>query len=426
MLFTAVIITLPSFTFSAGLDASNLSQIKALMDQYAILKNQLVTVRGEINGLIRQGLVEGTTDDDVKEIQTLLATDPAIYPEGMTTGYYGPLTKEAIKRFQIRHNLEVSGKIDEETRLMMEEYLHEAPNGNIPPGLLKSPGIAKKVEERISVACDETPLGGTPNAMSPLCQRLTAPQNPNETTERCVGGSNSRCIPPQSMESAEKAIAEAVTSIDETSAILDGGSGEIDKAEELIMGARTILDEAKKSFNGKLYTVAETLAIKAKKQAEDAGKLIKKGQFDVQVTPARGTGGSVKTSVTFLWKDEMYTVTSNSTRPNDVYRKIATKINTSTSRLDSDLKKEVSSALTELNTEKKSATDAIQNAKDKISDVRKAIPNSTRFAEERAMLTEANGYLTKAGTEFSAGKYESAKELAQEAFDTASEIEDLI
>ena len=53
----------------------------------------------------------GMKNADVKRLQTLLATDPALYPEGITSGYFGSLTKAAIGRFQMKYSL-VSSKSD--------------------------------------------------------------------------------------------------------------------------------------------------------------------------------------------------------------------------------------------------------------------------------------------------------------------------
>ena len=42
----------------------------------------------------------GDRGSEVTELQTYLATDVAIYPEGLVTGYFGQLTKAAVERFQ--------------------------------------------------------------------------------------------------------------------------------------------------------------------------------------------------------------------------------------------------------------------------------------------------------------------------------------
>jgi len=105
--------------------------------------------------------------DDVKRLQEILATDPTIYPEGRVTGYYGPLTREALRRLQARHQLNPTGQIDEETRILLESYLKERFGEEVPVGLLRAPGIAKKVEDRLISECDKTG-----RSLGPLCKRI--------------------------------------------------------------------------------------------------------------------------------------------------------------------------------------------------------------------------------------------------------------
>lgn len=145
-----------------------LERIKSLMAQLEELQRQLATVRGEVKATLKDGIPEGTSSEDVRKIQELLATDPAIYPEGKVTGYYGPLTKEALKRFQKRHELTVTGSVDKDTRDLLEEYLHEGFGGTIPPGLLRAPGMTKKVEDRLKLGCEKGEHG---HGMGPLCKR---------------------------------------------------------------------------------------------------------------------------------------------------------------------------------------------------------------------------------------------------------------
>lgn len=146
-----------------------LEQIKVLMAKLEDLQKQLATIRGEVKSVLKDGLSEGMTDADIAKLQELLATDPTIYPEGKKTGYFGPLTKEAVKRFQARHGLEVTGKVDGETHDMLEEYLHEGFGDKIPAGLLHAPGIAKKIEARMLLGCDKREKDG--HGMGPLCKK---------------------------------------------------------------------------------------------------------------------------------------------------------------------------------------------------------------------------------------------------------------
>ncbi len=58
---------------------------------------------------ISRNLGIGATGEDVKRLQTFLAIDPAIYPEARASGYYGPLTEAAVKRFQCKNKIVCDG-----------------------------------------------------------------------------------------------------------------------------------------------------------------------------------------------------------------------------------------------------------------------------------------------------------------------------
>lgn len=47
----------------------------------------------------------GMAGEEVQKLQRLLAADPALYPEGLITGYFGARTRHAVERFQIRHGI---------------------------------------------------------------------------------------------------------------------------------------------------------------------------------------------------------------------------------------------------------------------------------------------------------------------------------
>jgi len=51
----------------------------------------------------------GDSNQEVTELQTFLALDSEIYPEGLVTGYFGPLTQQAVQRFQAEHDIVSSG-----------------------------------------------------------------------------------------------------------------------------------------------------------------------------------------------------------------------------------------------------------------------------------------------------------------------------
>lgn len=59
--------------------------------------------------IFTRGLETGKSGTDVRTLQQILAKDPSIYPEGRITGYFGPLTEKAVKRFQLKYKLAKPG-----------------------------------------------------------------------------------------------------------------------------------------------------------------------------------------------------------------------------------------------------------------------------------------------------------------------------
>lgn len=53
----------------------------------------------------------GTQSPEVTKLQIFLAAEPAIYPAGLVTGYYGPLTAEAVRQFQVSYELPQVGRV---------------------------------------------------------------------------------------------------------------------------------------------------------------------------------------------------------------------------------------------------------------------------------------------------------------------------
>lgn len=53
----------------------------------------------------------GTTGPDVSVLQQTLAADSSLYPQGLVTGYFGPLTSAAVARFQAQQGLPQVGRV---------------------------------------------------------------------------------------------------------------------------------------------------------------------------------------------------------------------------------------------------------------------------------------------------------------------------
>ncbi|MFC1789655.1 peptidoglycan-binding protein [Patescibacteria group bacterium] len=128
------------------------AQIESLTVQLESLKGGDVEIKAKVKEIktalrITKRLWRGMTNDDVELLQEILATDPEIYPEGLITGYFGPLTERAVKKFQKKMGVEQVGIVGPKTTAKINELLEEGAgsSGKVPPGLLIAPGIRKKI-----------------------------------------------------------------------------------------------------------------------------------------------------------------------------------------------------------------------------------------------------------------------------------------
>ncbi len=60
------------------------------------------------NGL-HIGSSDKGTEGDVTRLQQFLSKDSSIYPEGLVTGYFGPATEDAVRRWQAVHGVVATG-----------------------------------------------------------------------------------------------------------------------------------------------------------------------------------------------------------------------------------------------------------------------------------------------------------------------------
>jgi hypothetical protein len=74
---------------------------------------------------ISQTLRPGNTGQDVITLQEYLSSQDNIYPEKLVTGYYGPLTTQAVINFQRKVGLEPVGVVNPETLAVINQQLAE-------------------------------------------------------------------------------------------------------------------------------------------------------------------------------------------------------------------------------------------------------------------------------------------------------------
>jgi len=72
---------------------------------------------------ITASLAVGSRGASVTDLQTFLAQDSSIYPEGLITGYYGSLTAAAVRRFQARYGISTVGRVGPQTRAEINQLI---------------------------------------------------------------------------------------------------------------------------------------------------------------------------------------------------------------------------------------------------------------------------------------------------------------
>jgi peptidoglycan hydrolase-like protein with peptidoglycan-binding domain len=75
-----------------------------------VLLLSLLTTQ-KANAAITTQLDLGSRGSNVTELQQFLATNNAIYPQGLVTGYYGSLTRDAVTQFQVNYGLPQVGRV---------------------------------------------------------------------------------------------------------------------------------------------------------------------------------------------------------------------------------------------------------------------------------------------------------------------------
>ncbi|MBI4137987.1 MAG: peptidoglycan-binding protein, partial [Candidatus Wildermuthbacteria bacterium] len=88
--------------------AALLARIQEITVKIEELRAQLRAL--ESSRVLNRTLVQGMEGEAVRILQEALAEYPEIYPEGMITGYFGPLTRQAVQRFQLAHGIVASAQ----------------------------------------------------------------------------------------------------------------------------------------------------------------------------------------------------------------------------------------------------------------------------------------------------------------------------
>lgn len=170
-LIVAGIVLMPAPAQAAGLTDTQIQSIIDLVESFgaddSIVKNVEASLRGtgsddsndesddsdnasstERSKLKLEALLRtGSSGEEVKLLQKILASDPTLYPEGLVTGFFGSLTEQAVKRLQAKFKIEQVGAVGPQTLARINEILALAGvTGDVPADLLNS-----RVEIKIEI-----------------------------------------------------------------------------------------------------------------------------------------------------------------------------------------------------------------------------------------------------------------------------------
>ncbi len=219
-----------------------LKQLQALQQQVAALRGELgqgqttstapaldtyVVVSEAIPPELTRSLSRGFSGDDVRKLQEFLAKDKNIYPDGLITGYFGPLTEAAVKKWQEKHDIESVGAVGPKTIAKfrelgggrVQELIQEGAgqSGVIPPGLLVAPGIQTKIATTTgdfiystsTVSTTTIPIVSTTSTVATTTQ-------PTSTPPASPSGSGGSSPPPPTLSPSPSTATTTVTSTTDT------------------------------------------------------------------------------------------------------------------------------------------------------------------------------------------------------------------
>ena len=123
-----------------ALDDNRASTTKAVRD---VLKTEIKETRENIDQTRKdlrfaRSLARGMSGDDVRNLQELLAQDSSIFSSSFITGFFGPKTEEALRKFQKKFGIEAIGIFGPKTQAKL---LALFVGRELPSGIIKRLGL---------------------------------------------------------------------------------------------------------------------------------------------------------------------------------------------------------------------------------------------------------------------------------------------
>ncbi len=156
------------------------------------LKSEIKQTKNELKFL--RSLSRGMRGDDVRDLQELLAQDPSILSSDNVTGFFGPLTEEALRKFQRKHGIDAIGVFGPKTQAkILALYLGKP----LPPGIIARLGLetSSTTPGQGFVTLCHKPAGSAPQTLVIAVSALGAHLAHGDTVGVCAG-SGATTTPP--------------------------------------------------------------------------------------------------------------------------------------------------------------------------------------------------------------------------------------
>ena len=217
-------------------------------------------------------MYEGITSEEVTDLQEILSGYSDIYPEGIVSGYFGPLTKQAVKRFQKKLGIDDTGYVGPLTRRALNDLMDDGEitaeeAAMMPAGIQKGYALGKPL-----------PPG--------IWKNLQARRGFAKGLNYGWDDGNDDSDDEYNKEDADEAIKDAQDAIDEAQSEIDEAIENdedaelVEQAEGLLGVAQDKFDAAELAFEDENWEDAETLAEEAEDLAEQAEELFEDDSDD--------------------------------------------------------------------------------------------------------------------------------------------------
>ncbi|MFM2383635.1 MAG: hypothetical protein RIQ72_207 [Candidatus Parcubacteria bacterium] len=115
----------------------------------------------------------GMRGTDISTLQTYLAQDSSLYPQGLVTGYFGFLTKSAVSNFQSRNGISAVGRVGPATLPVLNQMYNNIGNGytvsnGVAPTIMNVNTSASNVTATINWNTNDLAKGMVYYSTSPL------------------------------------------------------------------------------------------------------------------------------------------------------------------------------------------------------------------------------------------------------------------